>query len=400
MDLNQTPLANRIHIAFFGIRNAGKSSIMNALTNQNISVVSAIKGTTTDPVHKTMELLPLGPVNIIDTAGLDDEGTLGNLRIEKTLQVLNKTNIALLVIDSTQGFTTFDQQILQKITEKNIPYLIIYNKIDLVDEFSTKFTLNEHSIALSALEKTGIESLKEKLAQLKPQANEKFILKDIIQAKDTVILVIPIDKAAPKGRLILPQQQVIRELLDIGATAIMTQDDNLADTLANLKTKPKLVITDSQAFGKVNKILPKDIELTSFSILFARYKGNLTKQVQAVKVLDTLQDNDNILIAEGCTHHRQCGDIGTVKLPNWIKKHTLAKINFHFCSGTEFPQDLSMYKLIIHCGGCMLNAQEMQYRLKKAHEEHIPMSNYGTTIAYLHGILNRSLHIFYNDFNK
>lgn len=394
MNLNQTPLANRIHIAFFGIRNAGKSSIMNALTNQNISVVSDIKGTTTDPVHKTMELLPLGPVNIIDTAGLDDEGTLGNLRIEKTLQILNKTDIAILVIDSTQGFTTFDQQILQKITEKNIPYLIVYNKIDLVDDFSTKFTLNEHSIALSTLEKTGIETLKEKLAQLKPKANEKFILKDIINAQDIVILVIPIDKAAPKGRLILPQQQVIRELLDIGATAIMTQDDNLADTLANLKTKPKLVITDSQAFGKVNKILPQDIELTSFSILFARYKGNLTKQVQAVKVLDTLQDNDNILIAEGCTHHRQCGDIGTVKLPNWIKNYTKANPEFIFTSGTEFPNDLSKYKLIIHCGGCMLNQAEMQSRLKKAHEQNIPMSNYGTTIAYIHGILNRTLHVF------
>lgn len=398
MDLNQTPLANRTHIAFFGIRNAGKSSIMNALTNQDISVVSPIKGTTTDPVHKAMELLPLGPVNIIDTAGLDDEGKLGQLRIAKTKQVLAKTDIAILVIDATLDFTDFDRDILKLITDKNIPYIIAYNKVDLVPDFKPQNENIKQYVYISAKEKTGIEELKSKLVQTGKTAQEKFILKDIVNPKDTVVLVIPIDKASPKGRLILPQQQVIRELLDIGATAIMTQDDNLENTLANLKTKPKLVITDSQVFGKVNKIVPQDIELTSFSILFSRYKGDLKRQVNAVKILDTLQDNDKILIAEGCTHHRQCDDIGTVKLPNWIKNYTKANPEFIFTSGTEFPDDLTKYKLIIHCGGCMLNTQEMQSRLKKAHEQHIPMSNYGTTIAYIHGILKRTLRVF-PDFN-
>ena len=380
MDLNQTPLANRTHIAFFGIRNAGKSSIMNALTNQNIAVVSPVKGTTTDPVHKAMELLPLGPVNIIDTAGLDDIGELGKLRIEKTKQILNKTDIAILVIDATLDFTDFDRDILKLITDKNIPYIVAYNKVDLVPDFKPKNENIKQYVYISAKEKTGIEELKSKLVQVAKTKQEKFILKDIVNPKDTVILVIPIDKAAPKGRLILPQQQVIRELLDIGATAIMTQDDNLENTLANLKTKPKLIITDSQVFGKV--------------ILFSRYKGDLKRQVNAVKVLDTIKDDDKILIAEGCTHHRQCDDIGTVKLPNWIKNYTKANPEFIFTSGTEFPDDLSKYKLIIHCGGCMLNQAEMQSRLKKAHEQNIPMSNYGTTIAYIHGILNRTLHVF------
>ena len=390
MDLNQTPLANRTHIAFFGIRNAGKSSIMNALTNQNIAVVSPVKGTTTDPVHKAMELLPLGPVNIIDTAGLDDIGELGKLRIEKTKQILNKTDIAILVIDATLDFTDFDRDILKLITDKNIPYIVAYNKVDLMPDFKPKNENIKQYVYISAKEKTGIEELKSKLVQVAKTKQEKFILKDIVNPKDTVVLVIPIDKAAPKGRLILPQQQVIRELLDIGATAIMTQDDNLA----NLKTKPKLIITDSQVFGRVNKIVPQDIELTSFSILFSRYKGDLKRQVNAVKVLDTIKDDDKILIAEGCTHHRQCDDIGTVKLPNWIKNYTKANPEFIFTSGTEFPDDLSKYKLIIHCGGCMLNQAEMQSRLKKAHEQNIPMSNYGTTIAYIHGILNRTLHVF------
>lgn len=398
MDLNQTPLANRTHIAFFGIRNAGKSSIMNALTNQNIAVVSPVKGTTTDPVHKAMELLPLGPVNIIDTAGLDDIGELGKLRIEKTKQILNKTDIAILVIDATLDFTDFDKDILKLITNKNIPYIVAYNKIDLVPDFKPQNENIKQYVYISAKEKTGIEELKSKLIQIAKTTQEKFILKDIINPKDTVVLVIPIDKAAPKGRLILPQQQVIRELLDISATAIMTQDDNLENTLANLKTKPKLIITDSQVFGKVNNIVPQDIELTSFSILFSRYKGNLKQQVNAVKILDTIKDGDKILIAEGCTHHRQCDDIGTVKLPNWIKNYTKANPEFIFTSGTEFPDDLTKYKLIIHCGGCMLNQTEMQSRLKKAHEQQIPMSNYGTTIAYINGILKRTLQIF-PDFN-
>lgn len=397
MDLNQTPLGNRLHIAFFGIRNAGKSSIMNALTNQNIAVVSPVKGTTTDPVHKAMELLPLGPVNIIDTAGLDDEGELGQLRIEKTKQILNKTDIAILVIDATLDFTPFDHEILKLITAKNIPYIIAYNKIDLIPNFQPKYKTIKPYVYISASQNTGIEELKNQLIQIKAHSEpERFILKDIVKPQDIVILVIPIDKAAPKGRLILPQQQVIRELLDIGATAIMTQDTNLSTTLANLKKIPKLIITDSQVFGKVNKIIPTNIELTSFSILFSRYKGNLKQQVEAVKILDTIKDNDKILIAEGCTHHRQCDDIGTVKLPNWIRNYTKANPEFIYSSGTQFPTDLSPYKLIIHCGGCMLNAQEMQSRLKKAHEEQIPMSNYGTTIAYIHGILKRTLHIFPN----
>ena len=394
MDLNQTPSANRVHIAFFGVRNAGKSSVMNAVTGQNIAIVSNVKGTTTDPVFKAMELLPLGPVTIIDTPGLDDTGDLGKMRIEKTLQILRKTNIAVLVVDAAQGLSEFDQNILALITKQQIPHIIVYNKIDLVPNFADELTSQPNSICVSAKTGEGIHQLKEKIAHLNQAKQEKYILKDIIKPKDNVVLVIPIDKAAPKGRLILPQQQVIRELLDIGATAIMTQDTNLKNTLNNLKQKPALVITDSQAFAKVNKIVPKDIELTSFSILFSRYKGNLTRQVQAAKILDTIKTGDKILIAEGCTHHRQCDDIGTVKLPNWIRTYTKAEPKFEFTSGTQFPTDLSTYKLIIHCGGCMLNEREMQYRLKTATEQHIPMSNYGTAIAYMNGILKRTLHIF------
>ena len=394
MDLNQTPSANRVHIAFFGVRNAGKSSVMNAVTGQNIAIVSDVKGTTTDPVFKAMELLPLGPVTIIDTPGLDDTGDLGKMRIEKTLQILRKTNIAVLVVDAMQGLSEFDQNILNLITKQQIPHIIVYNKIDLVPNFADELNSQPNSICVSAKTGEGIHQLKEKIAHLNQAKQEKYILKDIIKPKDNVVLVIPIDKAAPKGRLILPQQQVIRELLDIGATAIMTQDTNLENTLNNLKQKPALVITDSQAFAKVNKIVPKDIELTSFSILFSRYKGNLTRQVQAAKILDTIKTGDKILIAEGCTHHRQCDDIGTVKLPNWIRKYTQAEPKFEFTSGTQFPTDLSTYKLIIHCGGCMLNEREMQYRLKQAINNNIPMSNYGTTIAYMNGILKRTLHIF------
>ena len=394
MDLNQTPSANRVHIAFFGVRNAGKSSVMNAVTGQNIAIVSNVKGTTTDPVFKAMELLPLGPVTIIDTPGLDDTGDLGKMRIEKTLQILRKTNIAVLVVDAAQGLSEFDQNILALITKQQIPHIIVYNKIDLVPNFADELNSQPNSICVSAKTGEGIHQLKEKIAHLNQAKQEKYILKDIIKPKDNVVLVIPIDKAAPKGRLILPQQQVIRELLDIGATAIMTQDTNLENTLNNLKQKPALVITDSQAFAKVNKIVPKDIELTSFSILFSRYKGNLTRQVQAAKILDTIKTGDKILIAEGCTHHRQCDDIGTVKLPNWIRTYTKAEPKFEFTSGTQFPTDLSTYKLIIHCGGCMLNEREMQYRLKTATEQHIPMSNYGTAIAYMNGILKRTLHIF------
>lgn len=391
MDLNQTPSANRIHIAFFGMRNAGKSSLMNAVTGQNIAVVSEIKGTTTDPVQKSMELLPLGPVTVIDTAGLDDSGALGILRTEKTMQVLRKTDIAVLVINAMYGMTSFDEQILNQITSQQIPYVLAYNKIDLKPDLKWQITIDERTVFVSAATGEGVNELKEKLAHFAKIKQEKFILKDIVAPKDMVVLVIPIDKAAPKGRLILPQQQVIRELLDIGATAVMTQDDNLVDMLGNLKTKPRLVITDSQAFAKVSKIVPEDMELTSFSILFSRYKGNLERQVAAVKVLDTIKDGDRILIAEGCTHHRQCDDIGTVKLPNWIRKYTKAEPQFVFTSGTEFPQDLSGYRLVIHCGGCMLNEREMQSRLQTAQKQNVPMSNYGTAIAYMNGILQRTV---------
>ncbi len=393
MDLNQTPSANRLHIAFFGVRNAGKSSVMNAVTGQNIAVVSDIKGTTTDPVVKSMELLPLGPVTIIDTAGLDDEGTLGKLRIDKTMQVLNKTDIAVIVVDATVGLTNFEHNIIKLIKEKHLPYIIVYNKADLLVDSATPKTA-DNIIYVSAKTKQGIYELKEKISTLGKNTSEKFILKDIVNSGDTAVLVIPIDKAAPKGRLILPQQQVIRELLDIGATAVMTQDDNLAHTLSNLKTKPALVITDSQAFAKVNKIVPPDIKLTSFSILFARYKGNLQRQLNAVKTLDTIKSGDKILIAEGCTHHRQCDDIGTVKIPRWIRNYTKSEPTFVFTSGTEFPQDLSPYKFIIHCGGCMLNEREMKSRLQRAAKQHIPMSNYGMIIAYINGILKRTLQVF------
>ncbi len=393
MDLNQTPSANRLHIAFFGVRNAGKSSVMNAVTGQNIAVVSAIKGTTTDPVIKSMELLPLGPVTIIDTAGLDDEGTLGKLRIDKTMQMLNKTDIAVIVVDATVGLTNFEYDIIKLIKEKQLPYIIVYNKADLLTDSAVPKTA-DNTIYVSAKTKQGIYELKEKIGTLGKNTPEKFILKDIVNSGDTAVLVIPIDKAAPKGRLILPQQQVIRELLDIGATAVMTQDDNLAHTLDNLQTKPALVITDSQAFAKVNKLVPPDIKLTSFSILFARYKGNLQRQLNAVKTLDTIKSGDKILIAEGCTHHRQCDDIGTVKIPRWIRNYTKSEPEFVFTSGTEFPQDLSPYKFIIHCGGCMLNEREMKSRLQRATMQHIPMSNYGMIIAYINGILKRTLQVF------
>ena len=397
MNMNQTPSTNRVHIAFFGLRNAGKSSLMNAVTGQNIAVVSAVKGTTTDPVAKSMELLPLGPVNIIDTAGLDDTGNLGALRIEKTMQVLRKTDIAVFVADGTEfvksGLKNAEQQIIKLFAERSLPYIVALNKWDLVNG-SDEIKLAENYLPVSAVTGSGIYELKEKLAHLTKAAPEKYILKDLVLPGQTAVLVIPIDKAAPKGRLILPQQQVIRELLDIGACAVMTQDVNLAQTLQNLKEKPSLVITDSQAFGKVNAVVPQDIPLTSFSILFARYKGNLKKQLVAVKTLDKLQDGDNVLISEGCTHHRQCDDIGTVKLPGWIEQYTKVKPHFSYTSGGEFPQDLAKYKMVIHCGACMLNQREMQSRLKTAQMQHVPMSNYGMVIAYTHGILKRSLQIF------
>ena len=394
MTLNQTPSAERIHIGIFGKRNAGKSSLINALAGQPVSIVSDFKGTTTDPVKKAMELLPLGPVVLTDTPGLDDTGELGTLRIEKTQQILNTTDIALLVIDGQLGITEEDTRILQQIRQKQIPFVIAVNKMDLTiaspvlpDEIS-----REQILYVSAAAGTHIHELKELLAkQLGQTPKTRKIVGDLIHPGDFVVLVIPIDKAAPKGRLILPQQQVIRDLLDSGAMPIVCRESELAAALDSLKKKPSLVITDSQVFPLVDRMTPKEIRLTSFSILFARYKGNLTQAVHGARALNTIQDGDKILISEGCTHHRQCGDIGTEKLPNWIREYTGKQPEFHFTSGTEFPEDVSDYKLIIHCGGCMLNEREMRSRLRSAADQEIPMTNYGIAIAYMKGILERSV---------
>lgn len=390
MSLNNTPSADRIHIGIFGKRNVGKSSIINAITGQNLAIVSDTKGTTTDPVLKAMELLPLGPVVLIDTPGLDDEGTLGKLRVEKAYQILNKTDIALLVIDSAVGMTTEDTIILDKIKAKNIPYLIVKNKSDL--QLTTD---DEHSISVSASTGHHIYELKEQIAALVPKETEAVpIIKDLLKPNDFVVLVIPIDSSAPKGRLILPQQQTIRDILDAGAVSVVVKDTELKETLENLGKKPRFVITDSQVFARVSKDVPDDIQLTSFSILFARHKGNLATVANGARTLDHLADGDTILISEGCTHHRQCEDIGTVKLPNWLKKYTCKNLNFEFTSGADFPVDLSKYRLIIHCGGCTLNEREMKYRLRCASDQNIPITNYGTAIAHINGILERSLEPF------
>ena len=404
MSLNNTPSAERIHIGIFGRRNAGKSSLINTLTGQNLAIVSDVKGTTTDPVLKAMELLPLGPVVMIDTPGLDDTGELGALRIQKTYQILNKTDIALVVIDTTVGMTDADAAILTRIQEKEIPYLLVWNKADqlgtdaeLKGDFAGSIP-KEHSILISASTGSHIHELKEKLASLVPtQGNDRRIVSDLIRPGDFVVLVVPIDKAAPKGRLILPQQQTIRDILDTGATAIVTRDTELSDTLNRLGEPPSLVITDSQAFEKVARLTPPEVPLTSFSILFARYKGNLNTVVNGARALDMLKDQDTVLICEGCTHHRQCEDIGTVKLPRWIREHTGKSLNFVFTSGTEFPTDLRPYRMIIHCGGCTLNEREMQFRLKCAEDAGIPITNYGTAIAYMKGILERSIQVFENN---
>lgn len=393
MSFNNTPVSERIHIGIFGKRNAGKSSIINAITGQNLAIVSDIKGTTTDPVLKSMELLPLGPVVVIDTPGLDDEGELGRLRIQKAYQMLNKTDIALLVIDGCIGMTLEDTQILERIKAKNIPHVIVLNKADL---FDTKvLSDSENIIAVSTKTGENILQLKELLArQVSTRQDTKRIVGDLLSPLDFVILVVPIDSAAPKGRLILPQQQTIRDILDAQAVSIVVKDTELKEVLPKFHQKPKLVITDSQVFGKVAKEVPDDILLTSFSILFARYKGNLDILVNGAHMLDQLQDQDRVLISEGCTHHRQCDDIGTVKLPRWIKEYTGKDIQFSFTSGSEFPDDVSTYKLIIHCGGCMLNEREMQYRLKCAEDQNVPITNYGIAIAHIKGILHRSLEPF------
>ena len=383
MSLNNTPSANRIHIGIFGKRNAGKSSIINAITGQNLAIVSDMKGTTTDPVLKSMELLPLGPVVIIDTPGLDDSGELGSLRIQKAYQIL----------DGSIGMTLEDENIIKQIKAKNIPYIIAMNKSDLTD--TIPITDPPNTVWVSTATNTNIHELKELIAAQAPKdLDDLKIVGDLIESTDFIVLVVPIDKSAPKGRLILPQQQTIRDILESNATAIVVKEHELKSTLDSLGKKPKLVITDSQAFEQVSADTPDDILLTSFSILFARYKGNLQMLVKGAAALDTLENGDKILISEGCTHHRQCEDIGTVKLPNWIKKHTGKKLQFAFTSGTEFPLDLSKYKLIIHCGGCTLNEREMKYRLKCAQDAGVPMTNYGIAIAHMKGILARSLEPF------
>lgn len=391
MSLNSTPNSDRIHIGIFGRRNAGKSSIINAITGQQLAIVSDIEGTTTDPVSKAMELLPLGPVVIIDTPGLDDSGVLGEMRIKKTYQVLNKTDIALLVVDSCVGITEYDFAVLEKIREKKIPCLTVFNKSDI----SGMSVNTENEISVSTVTGENIHELKERIARIVPQNIMEYpIIADKVKSGDCVVMVVPIDKAAPKGRIILPQQNTLRELLDSGCTAVVCRDSELEHTLDTMSKPPKFVITDSQVFGKVSKIVPENICLTSFSILFARHKGNIFELVKGVKKLDTLSDNDIVLISEGCTHHRQCGDIGTVKLPSWIKKYTGRDIKFEFTSGTEFPAELSKYSMIIHCGGCMLNEREMKYRIKCAADAEVPITNYGMTIAYVNGILRKSLEIF------
>ncbi|MBO5429936.1 MAG: [FeFe] hydrogenase H-cluster maturation GTPase HydF [Peptococcaceae bacterium] len=394
MSLNATPSGERVHIGFFGKRNAGKSSVVNAVTGQELAVVSDVKGTTTDPVTKAMELLPIGPVVIIDTPGIDDEGALGELRVKKTKQILNKTDVAVLVIDSQQGMTEVEQELVALFQKKGLKYLIVYNKIDLLADKSA-LAIDEHVCLVSAVNKEGIEALKEAIGKLAAtEEKNKFIVADLIQPNDFVVLVTPIDSSAPKGRLILPQQQTIRDILDAGAISIVTKETELAHTLENIGKKPALVITDSQAFAPVAKDTPLDIPLTSFSILMARYKGQLEGAVYGAAAIEALQDGDMVLISEGCTHHRQCGDIGTVKLPKLLEKTTGKQLQYRFTSGTEFPDDLSAYKLIIHCGGCMLNEREMQYRQKCAADQNIPFTNYGIAMAYMQGILKRSIEIF------
>lgn len=390
--MNQTPASERIHISFFGRRNAGKSSVINAVTGQDLAIVSDVMGTTTDPVYKTMELLPLGPVMLIDTPGIDDEGELGKLRVKKSYQVLNKTDVALLVVDGTLGRTEEDEKLIERFQKKGIPYLVIYNKMDLKDTVPQD---SEHEMWISAQEKTKIYELKEKIAQLAVKEESKLrIVGDIIEPSDFVVLVVPIDKAAPKGRLILPQQQTIRDILESDAVSIVVKENKLRETLDELGKKPRLVITDSQVFAKVAADTPDDILLTSFSILFARYKGNLEEAVRGAKALEKLQDGDKVLMGEGCTHHRQCDDIGTVKIPRWITQHTGKQLEFVFTSGTEFPDDLSPYKMVVHCGGCMLNEREMKYRVQCAQDQNIPITNYGILIAYMQGILKRSVEPF------
>lgn len=398
MGMNQTPASERVHISFFGKRNAGKSSVINAVTGQDLAIVSSVMGTTTDPVYKTMELLPLGPIMVIDTPGIDDEGELGALRVRKSYQVLNKTDIAILVIDSTAGKGEEELELIHRFHKKGIPYLIVYNKIDLLSTEKIKdlaMSVRAGEVLVSASDGMNIQELKEKIASLKPEDTHKYpLIQDLIEPLDLVILVVPIDKAAPKGRLILPQQQTIRDILERGALSLVVRDTELKSTLDHFLAQgvcPKLVVTDSQAFARVSKAVPENITLTSFSILFSRYKGELEIQLKGIAALSSIEDGDRILIAEGCTHHRQCGDIGTCKMPEWIRNYTGKKPVFEFTSGTEFPDDVSSYKMVVHCGGCMLNEREMKYRIACCQDQGVPITNYGILIAQVTGILKRSL---------
>jgi len=401
MGLNDKVSAERVHIGFFGLRNAGKSSVVNAVTGQSLSLVSETKGTTTDPVQKAMELLPIGPVVIIDTPGIDDVGTLGEMRVKRAMQVLDKTDIAILVVDAEKGLQQADQELLTLFEGKKIPHITVYNKSDLlatVPSLPEKQPEKNDAIYVSAKNGDQMYELKERIGALtkaaSAKADEKRILADLIQPEDVVVLVVPIDSAAPKGRLILPQQQTIRDVLESGAISVVTRETELPQTLRSLAKKPALVITDSQAFQKVNADTPADVPLTSFSILFARYKGDLKEAVHGAAQLDKLQNGDTVLISEGCTHHRQCGDIGTVKLPNWIRNYTGKELSFEFTSGGEFPEDLSPYALVVHCGGCMLNEREMKARIARAVAQNVPITNYGICIAQVHGILKRSVELF------
>ena len=401
MGMNQTPMSERTHIGFFGKRNAGKSSIINAVTGQDLAVVSDVKGTTTDPVYKSMELLPLGPVVMMDTPGIDDEGELGSLRVRRSYQVLNKTDAAVLVIDGTAGASAEDRALLDRIRAKGIPFIVAVNKKELagpdaIQGIKKRLDLTDDRLCpVSAATGEGIFELKERIAAVaKREEPERALVRDLLDPSDIVVLVVPIDSAAPKGRLILPQQQTIRDILEADAASVVVKENELKHVLGNFQKKPKMVITDSQVFAQVSKDTPEEIPLTSFSILMARYKGNLEQAVRGVTALDGLSDGDAVLISEGCTHHRQCDDIGTVKIPRWIREYTGKDIRIETTSGTEFPDDLTGYKLIIHCGGCMLNEREMKYRLSCAEDQGVPMTNYGILIAYVKGILKRSVEVF------
>lgn len=405
MSINDTPSGERLHIGIFGRRNAGKSSLINAITGQDLAIVSDVKGTTTDPVKKAMELLPLGPVVLIDTPGLDDEGLLGQKRMEKAMQALRQTDIVILTIPADAALDGLEKTLLQEAKKRGLPFLVVLNKTDLLAD---KKQIEEKEkeiaqalaipldviVAVSADKNEGIHALKEKLANGIPKEQERPLIRDLLSTGDLVVLVVPIDSAAPKGRLILPQQQVIRDSLEAGAVPVVTRDSELAQALSSLGKKPRLIVTDSQVFGAVAKIVPKDIPLTSFSILMARYKGDLEVQIAGAKAIETLQDGDMVLISEGCTHHRQCDDIGTVKMPRWIKEYTGKDLQFAFTSGGEFPKDLSPYAMVVHCGGCTLPMQEMRYRISYGAKQEVAITNYGVMIAYIHGILPRVTEIF------